>query len=73
MKDQPLTIHVFTTQNKELVVSNNIQKKDTMVDSTRVGLKNINSKYRLLQKPGITVDRTGETFSVTVPLIEAEE
>jgi sensor histidine kinase YesM len=73
MKDQPLTIHVFTTQNKELVVSNNIQKKDTMVDSTKVGLQNINAKYKLLQRPGITIDRTGETFSVTVPLIEAED
>lgn len=72
MKDQPLTIHVFTTQNQELVVSNNIQKKDTMVDSTRVGLQNINAKYRLLQKPGITIDSTGNTFSVTVPLIETE-
>lgn len=69
MKDQPLTIHVFTTQNHELVVSNNIQKKDTMVESTRVGLQNINAKYRLLQKPGILVDSTADTFSVTVPLI----
>lgn len=72
MKDQPLTIHIFTTQKNELVVSNNIQKKDTSVDSTRVGLQNINAKYRLLQKPGITIDRTGDTFSVTVPLIETE-
>jgi two-component system, LytTR family, sensor kinase len=69
MKDQPLTIHIFSTQNNELVVSNNIQKKDTLVDSTRVGLQNINAKYRLLQKPGISIDRTGETFAVTIPLI----
>jgi two-component system LytT family sensor kinase len=70
-KGQPLTIHLFTTQNNELVVSNNIQKKDTMVDSTRVGLKNINAKYNLLQKPGIVIDHTGDTFAVTVPLIES--
>jgi two-component system LytT family sensor kinase len=71
MKDQPLTIHIFTTQNHELVVSNNIQKKDTMVDSTKVGLQNISAKYRLLQKPGIVVDSSGNTFSVTIPLIAA--
>jgi two-component system LytT family sensor kinase len=70
-KGQPLTIHLFTTPNNELVVSNNIQKKDTMVDSTRIGLKNINAKYNLLQKPGIVIDHTGDTFSVTVPLIES--
>jgi two-component system LytT family sensor kinase len=72
MKDQPLTIHIFTTQNQKLVVSNNIQKKDTVVDSTRVGLQNINARYRLMQKPGITIDSSGNTFSVTVPLIESE-
>lgn len=69
MKDQPLTIHIFTTPNNELVISNNIQKKDTAVDSTKVGLQNINAKYRLLQQPGIVVDSAGNTFSVTVPLI----
>ena len=70
MKDQPLTIHIFTTRNNELVVSNNIQKKDTVIESTKVGLHNINAKYRLLQQPGIAIDQTGNTFSVTIPLIE---
>jgi two-component system, LytTR family, sensor kinase len=69
MKDQPLTIHLFTTPNNELVVSNNLQKKDTVVDSTKVGLQNIHAKYRLLQKPGIVINNTGNTFSVTIPLI----
>lgn len=71
MKDQPLTIHIFTTQNNELVVSNNIQKKDTVVESTRIGLENINAKYRLMQRPGIVVDHSADTFSVTIPLIAA--
>lgn len=72
MKEQPLTIHLFTTPNNELVVSNNIQRKDTVVESTQVGLQNINAKYRLLQRPGIAIDTTADTFSVTIPLIELE-
>lgn len=71
MKDQPLTIHIYSTPNHELVVSNNIQKKDTVVDSTKVGLQNINAKYKLLKAPGIIIDNSNNTFKVTVPLIKS--
>ncbi len=70
MKDQPLTIHIYSTPDNELVVSNNLQKKDTMVDSTRVGLQNINAKYKLLNSPGIRIDNSNGKFTVTVPLIK---
>jgi len=71
MKDQPLTIHIYSTTGNELVVSNNIQKKDTVVDSTKVGLQNINAKYKLLKAPGISIDTSNGKFTVTVPLIQA--
>lgn len=72
MKDQPLIIHIYSTPNNELVISNNIQKKDTAVDSTKVGLQNINAKYKLLKLPGIRIDQTAEAFTVTVPLIQGK-
>lgn len=71
MKDQPLTIRIYSTPNNELIVSNNLQKKDTMVDSTKVGLQNINAKYKLLKAPGIGIDNSNGKFTVTVPLINA--
>lgn len=71
MKEQPLRIQIYTRAGEELVVSNNVQKKDTPVDSTKVGLQNINARYRLLNQTGIMVEQNDQHFSVIVRLIKS--
>lgn len=69
LKDSPLQIMILTTNSGKLIVSNNLQRKDRMVASNKVGLTNIVKKYRLMKKEEIMVRDDGKDFAVIVPLI----
>jgi len=64
-----LIIHLRTNDSNRFVVTNNIQRKEISVDSTGIGLKNISSKYRLMNQPDIMITDNNEVFSVSIPLI----
>jgi two-component system LytT family sensor kinase len=76
---RPLTIFILSTQEGQLMVRNNLQKKTLTagaenLESTRVGLINIITKYQLLNEyqPGLAqpvVESNQEFFTVTLPLI----
>ena len=70
LKDKPLHILIMTTNSAKLVVTNNLQRKDRMVSSNKVGLTNIVKKYRLMKKEEISVRDDGKEFAVVVPLIQ---
>ena len=70
LKQQPLIIQLRTNGSNEFVVKNNIQRKEIAVDSTRIGLKNISTKYRLMNQPDIVIESNDDFFSVTIPLIK---
>ncbi|HEX2627406.1 MAG TPA: histidine kinase, partial [Chitinophagaceae bacterium] len=70
LKDRPLRILIMTTNSGRLVVSNNLQRKDRMVSSNKVGLTNIVNKYRLMKQEEISVRDDGKEFAVVVPLIQ---
>ena len=68
--DQPLRIHLSTSTDGWLTVSNTLQRKSVnRVNSTQKGLLNILSKYQLLGQPMPTVEETAEAFTVALPLI----
>jgi sensor histidine kinase YesM len=69
LKDSPLQIMLLTTNSGKLIVSNNLQRKDRMVTSNKVGLTNIVKKYRLMKQEEIMVRDDGKDFAVIVPLI----
>ena len=60
----------MTTNSGKLIVSNNLQRKDRMVSSNKVGLSNIVKKYRLMKQGEISVRDDGKEFAVVVPLIQ---
>ncbi len=70
LKNNPLKILIMTTNSGKLIVSNNLQRKDRMVSSNKVGLTNIVNKYRLMKKEEISVRDDGKEFAVIVPLIQ---
>ncbi|HET9823743.1 MAG TPA: histidine kinase [Chitinophagaceae bacterium] len=70
LKNSPLKILIMTTNSGRLIVSNNLQRKDRMVSSNKVGLTNIVNKYRLMRKEEISVRDDGKEFAVVVPLIQ---
>lgn len=67
---QPLYIRVRTDDAGNLHVSNNLQKKMQTVQSEKIGLANIITKYRYLGQPDVVITETNDEFIVTLPLIK---
>ena len=65
---KPLQIKVFA-ENGHLMVSNNLQMKNQMIESTGIGLENIRNRYKLLGDKEVIVAESGESFTVSIPLI----
>ncbi|WP_442587699.1 sensor histidine kinase [Pedobacter sp. AW31-3R] len=70
--ENPLNISVFLNGNNELVVQNPYHPKKVAVESTYLGLQNINDRFRLLFNKEIAISRTEEFFTVTLPIISNE-
>ena len=73
---KPLHIEVFIEDDKnpknrpKLIVKNNLQKKNQVAVSTRLGLENIKSRYQFFTEQPVDVITTTESFIVALPLIQ---
>jgi two-component system, LytTR family, sensor kinase len=67
--EKPLKVDVFA-ENGRLVVSNNLQKKNQLNESTGIGLDNIRNRCKLLGSGQVEVTESGTSFTVSIPLIE---
>lgn len=67
---KPLVVEIFTTESDRLHVHNNFQKKSRSVQSSKVGLANIQNKFKLLRQPEPEIEQTENEFKVIVPLIK---
>jgi LytS/YehU family sensor histidine kinase len=67
--DKPLKIDVFA-ENGRLVISNNLQKKNQVTESTGIGLENIRNRYKLLGNGQVEVIENENNFTLSIPLIE---
>jgi sensor histidine kinase YesM len=66
----PLTIEIMIGANGISVVNRkNLKKFD--IQSSRIGLSNLNERYSLIVNKGITIDQSPETFSVSLPLLKS--
>ncbi len=71
---KPLNIKIFTSENGDLVVQNNLQcKPNNSMPSSKKGLMNIASKYALLRQPHVQIYEKEDIFEVRVPLIREWE
>jgi two-component system, LytTR family, sensor kinase len=68
--DKPLHIDVFT-ENGSLVVSNNLQIKKQVNESTGIGLDNIRNRYKLISEKPVKVTENETNFTVSIPLINS--
>jgi ligand-binding sensor domain-containing protein len=66
-KSKPLIIKILVANNN-LVVSNNLQARVNLPDSTGVGLTNLTNRMRILFNKELLVEKTDDTFSVIIPL-----
>lgn len=66
-RKKPLTVEVLSKAD-QLVVRNNLQRKKE-VQSTGIGLKNIERRYQYLVEKKIKIQETEQHFEVSIPTI----
>jgi two-component system, LytTR family, sensor kinase len=66
-RKNPLRVRIYT-EDKMLVVSNNILPLKLAGESTGTGLANLNGRYLLLMDKSIEIIRTDQLFTVKLPL-----
>jgi len=70
-RKKPLTVKVYS-KDDYIVVSNNLQKKDTQKFSTKLGLENIKSRYLLISGCVVKEERGSNYFRIVLPFINRE-
>lgn len=66
--EKPLVIHIYL-EDGYIVVNNNIQKMATQIVSTKIGLKNLNERVRLVTGKEIIISASEDKFIVKVPIM----
>lgn len=69
-EQRPLTIELFVDEEQHLVVRNNLQRKKQVLDSTRVGLDNIRSRYAFFTDEKVVISEDEAFFTVSLPLLK---
>jgi hypothetical protein len=59
------------TQNNSLVIENSIKPRTNVVESSKIGLKNIEMRYSFFTDDKVIVSNNGEIFKVILPLIQS--
>ena len=67
-KSNPLSIEVFS-EGDFIVVKNNVQLKNSVGESTGVGLENIRARYKFLSDKAVEVLQENGCFIVKIPII----
>jgi len=68
-KENPLTISIII-EGQYVVVKNNLQKMSMQIKSTKIGLKNLGERVRLVTKKDLIVEETNDYYTVKVPLLK---
>jgi LytS/YehU family sensor histidine kinase len=71
-KRKPLKIQIFSADDY-LVVSNNLQQKETRTYSSKLGLENIKSRYNYLTDKAVEITDGPDNYIVKIPLIKNNE
>ncbi len=70
-RNKPLHITLHMNGNDSIVVTNNLQAKQTVENSTEIGLQNIIKRYKLVSSKSVDVLKEQHAFTVSLPLISA--
>jgi two-component system, LytTR family, sensor kinase len=68
-RTKPLHILLHANGNSILEVSNNLQLREMVENSTEIGLQNIIKRYKIVSGKEVEVKQTVDTFKVTLPLL----
>ena len=66
---KPLTIRIFTTDQKRIVVENTFQPKVTKEESTGWGLSSLKERFNAFSQQPIEIVQTATLYSVSLPFL----
>ena len=67
-ESKPLRIVIHTTDDSSIIVSNNIQRKNILNGSHRMGLSNLKERVNLIMGKEMTIETDNEFFTVKLPI-----
>jgi two-component system LytT family sensor kinase len=67
-RESPLLISIYI-ENKHIVVRNNLQKMAGQLESTRIGLKNLAQRVKLISGKALIIEESLSDFTVKIPLL----
>lgn len=70
--NSPLNVTI-RREDLYLVVSNNLQVKNVLPDSSKIGLKSIQGRYKYLSDKPVYIISDDKNFTVKLPLLKMEE
>jgi hypothetical protein len=65
---KPLKISIYE-ENNHLIIENNINPKEAIGKSTKVGLQNIADRYGLITEQNVLIENNNKIFKVSLPLL----
>lgn len=71
-KEAPLHIDLLSLPGKKLLVRNTISRREGRVESTGIGLQNINARYKIFNHEGVVIEKDEKNFGVIIPLLETD-
>lgn len=67
-QDHPLEIIIEIGNDNSVKITNNLQHKNSIENTTKIGLKNLTKRYQLLLKKEIIISKKEHTYEVVLPL-----
>lgn len=68
----PLTVDM-TVESEALIIANIIQEKRSIRHSSKIGLKNLDERFKIIIGKGIVAENSNGVFKVTLPLIRISQ
>lgn len=65
----PLHIRIYMSDDDHIIVANNLQKMKVSAHTSKIGLENIKSRYRILSEKAPQIIVTGTQFIVQLPVL----
>ena len=65
---KPLTINIYE-EGSYLIITNNVNPKEAIGKSTKIGLQHIADRYGLITEKGVKIENNNKTFKVSLPLL----
>lgn len=69
-KKKPLVITITGDDNGDLLIINSLQRINYIIPSTKMGLRNIESRYNILTDKSPVITETAGEFKIKLPLLD---